>query len=73
MHKKSAIFAGNLGRAKEVFGMTTELRDFLPSLVPLVDRAPEELLDTLQPYYQRFARAIRAFDFDRAYYLFENK
>jgi len=73
MHKKAAIFAGNLGRAKQVFGMTEELRDFLPSLLPLVDRAPEEMLDTLQPYYQRFARAIRAFDFDRAYYLFENK
>lgn len=73
IYKKSAIYAGNLGRAKEVFGMTAELRDYLPSLVPLVDRAPEEILDTLQPYHQRFARAIRAFDFDRAYYLFENK
>lgn len=73
MHKKSAIFAGNLGRAKEVYGMTKELRDFLPSLVPLVDRAPEEIIDTLAPYSQRFTRAIRAYDFDRAFYLFENK
>ena len=73
MQKKSAIFAGNLGRAKEVFGMTDELRNYLPSLVPLVNRASEELLDTLPPYYQRFARAIRAYDFDRAFYLFENK
>lgn len=73
MHKKAAVFAGNLGRAREVFGMTEELHDFLPSLVPLVDRAPEEIIDTLSPYYQRFARAIRAYDFDRALYLFDNK
>jgi glycosyltransferase involved in cell wall biosynthesis len=73
MHKKSVIFAGNLGRAKEVFGITEELHNFLPSLVPLVNRAPEEIIDTLPPYYQRFARAIRAYDFDRAFYLFDNK
>jgi hypothetical protein len=53
--------------------MTEELRDFLPSLVPLVNRAPEEIIDTLPPYYQRFARAIRAYDFDRGFYLFDNK
>jgi hypothetical protein len=73
MYRKAAIYAGNLGRAQAVFGLGREMRDYLPTLVPLLEHTPETVLDNLPPYYQRFGRAIRSFDFDRALYLFENK
>lgn len=73
VQSKAAIFAGNLERAKVVFGISEKLQSFLPSLVPLVEGVTDDVLQTLPPYYQNFAKFLIAGDFTNALLLFEQK
>jgi glycosyltransferase involved in cell wall biosynthesis len=70
---KAAIFAGNLERAKVVFGISEKLRTFLPSLVPLVKDLPDEILQALPSYHRDFAKFLIAGDMAGALRLFEQR
>jgi glycosyltransferase involved in cell wall biosynthesis len=68
---KAALFAGNLERARVVYGSNAKLRSFLPSLLPLVNGIPEEVLLALPSYHRDFAKFLIAGDFSGALRLFE--
>jgi len=73
MQHKSANFAGNLGRAKVVFGIGEKFKAFLPSLVPLVTDIEDSVLKTLSPYHQNFVKSLIAGDFAKSFLLFTHK
>lgn len=67
---KAAIFAGNLERAKVVYGSGARLQAFLPSLLPLVAATPDEVLQALSPYHRDFAKCLITGDIPGALRLF---
>lgn len=70
---KTALFAGNLERARAVYGSNAKLLSFLPSLLPLVATIPDEVLQALPPYHRDFAKYIISGDIPGALRLFEQR
>jgi len=70
MQKKAALFASDLRRAMQVYGLTDKLRKYLTTLVPLVKDISNEALNSLPPYPQCFVHALLGSDFEEAFSLF---
>jgi glycosyltransferase involved in cell wall biosynthesis len=68
---KAAFFAGNLERARVVYGSSEKLQSFLPSLLPLVAGTPDEVLAAVSSYHRDFAKCLIAGDIPGALHLFE--
>ncbi|HBI14266.1 MAG TPA: hypothetical protein DDY20_01905 [Desulfobulbaceae bacterium] len=71
--EKAAVFAGNLERARVVFGSSDKLRSYLPSLLPLVDGIPDEVLRAIPQYHADFARLLISGEMAGALGLFEER
>jgi glycosyltransferase involved in cell wall biosynthesis len=70
---KAAIFAGNLDRARIVFGLSEQLQVYVSTLVPLVEGISDDVLKVLPPYHQDYAKFLIAGDFAAALRLFEQR
>lgn len=74
MRRKGALFAGNLYRAQKVYqGNENKFKEYLQTLVPLLEFVTDEVLADLPPYCQKFTRALRAEDIDYAYHLWQQE
>lgn len=73
MQRKTACFVGDLRRAQQVYGLNDTFKSYLSTLVPLVKDISEDVLNSLPPYPQGFARALLAADFEEAFSLFIKK
>jgi len=73
VEKKVAIYVGDLRRAMVVFGLGAKLKEFLPTLVPLIEDISEDVLSTLSHYNKNFVMALVKRDLETAISLFKHK
>ncbi|MDW7773251.1 MAG: glycosyltransferase family 2 protein [Desulfobulbaceae bacterium] len=74
MTQKGVKFAGSLERAQKVYNGNEEaIKQYLATLVPLVERITDSTLADLPPYFQKFANALKIYDFDKAYHLWAQR
>ena len=74
MLRKGAMFAGDLFREQKVYQEDADkFKKYLTTLFPLVESVTDDVMERLPPYQQKFARALRSYDFEKAYYYWNQR
>lgn len=74
MLRKAAIFAANLNRVQIVYeGNKEKYMQYIKTLPPLIDGIPDDILNGLPPYHNRFAKAVILRNFEEAYISWEHE
>jgi len=71
---KGVKFAGSLERAQKVYnGDEEKIKKYLSTLVPFIEHITDVKLADLPPYFQKFANALKLYDFEKAYHLWTQR